>query len=44
MLDDIGISEDDFNQFTFDSLAKVEIPKKKPNYILFNEFIEQYMK
>jgi Zn-dependent peptidase ImmA (M78 family)/transcriptional regulator with XRE-family HTH domain len=29
MLDDIGISEDDFNQLTFDSLAKLESPKKK---------------
>ena len=29
MLDEIGISEDDFNQLTFDSLAKVDIPKKK---------------
>lgn len=29
MLDDIGISENDFNQLTFDSLAKQEIPKKK---------------
>ena len=29
MLDEIGISEDDFNQLTFDALAKVESPKKK---------------
>jgi len=29
MLDEIGISEDDFNQLTFDALAKYEIPKKK---------------
>jgi len=29
MLDEIGISEDDFNQLTFDSLAKFEPPKKK---------------
>jgi hypothetical protein len=29
MLDEIGISEEDFNQLTFDALAKVEPPKKK---------------
>jgi len=29
MLDEIGISEDDFNQLTFDALAKIEPPKKK---------------
>ena len=29
MLDEIGISEDDFNQLTFDALAKADIPKKK---------------
>ena len=35
MLDEIGISEDDFNQLTFDSLAKIDIPKKKSKlYIL----------
>lgn len=28
MLDEISISENDFNQLTFDSLAKVDIPKK----------------
>lgn len=30
MLDEIGISENDFNQLTFDSLAKLELPKKRP--------------
>ena len=29
MLDEIGISETDFNQLTFDALEKVELPKKK---------------
>ena len=29
MLDEIGISEDDFNQLTFNSLGKVDIQKKK---------------
>lgn len=29
MLDEIGISEEDFNQLTFDALVKVEPPKKK---------------
>ena len=29
MLDEIGISEKDFNQLTFDALEKVELPKKK---------------
>ena len=28
MLDEIGISEEDFNQLTFDALAKVE-PRRK---------------
>ncbi|MFX7540872.1 hypothetical protein ABTJ80_20640, partial [Acinetobacter baumannii] len=34
MLDEIGISEDDFNQLTFDALAKVDIPKKKTKLYL----------
>ncbi|TCM68448.1 Zn-dependent peptidase ImmA (M78 family) [Acinetobacter calcoaceticus] len=30
MLDEIGISEDDFNILTFDALLKVDPPRKKP--------------
>lgn len=36
MFDEISISENDFNQLTFDSLAKVDIPKKNLNCILLN--------
>lgn len=34
MLDEIGISEDDFNQLTFDALAKFEATKKRPHLVL----------
>jgi Zn-dependent peptidase ImmA (M78 family) len=34
MLDEIGISEEDFNQLTFDALAKVEPRRKNISYIL----------
>ena len=34
MLDEIGISEEDFNQLTFDALVKVEPRRKNISYIL----------